>query len=156
MMTRLRDDHAGMEAALGLCREAVAAGQAPFGAVIVDEQRRLVASAQNSVHRDQDPTAHAEVNVVRAACRVRGSTNLAGCTLYTTCEPCPMCLAAIHWAGIDRVVHGATIGDAVAAGFHQIPLGAGELAGMAGGRPVVEPGPGRDACATLLRSWKRP
>ena len=114
----------------------VRAGQTPFGSVIV-RGGELLAAAHNTVHRDRDPTAHAEVNAVRAACRTAVAIKLPGTILYSSCEPCPMCLSAIHWAGIDEVVYAATIADARAAGFDEIALPAARVAEAGGGRPRV-------------------
>lgn len=88
----------------------------PFGAVIVKDGA-IVAHASNSVTVDNDPTAHAEVNAIRKACKALGTFNLAGCTIYTSCEPCPMCLSAIYWAHIDKVFYAADKDDAARAGF---------------------------------------
>jgi len=88
----------------------------PFGAVIVRDGR-IVAEAVNSVTASLDPTAHAEVNAIRAAAKALGSFTLAGCQLYTSCEPCPMCLAAAYWARIDGIFFGASAADAARAGF---------------------------------------
>lgn len=88
----------------------------PFGAVIV-RGGRIVARGVNTVTRDNDPTAHAEVNAIRAAGQALGTFDLSGSDLYTSCEPCPMCLAAIYWARIDRVFYGCTAEDAAAIGF---------------------------------------
>jgi len=91
-------------------------GGGPFGAVIVADGRQL-AIGQNRVTRDNDPTAHAEVVAIRRACARRGNFSLAGATLYTSCEPCPLCLAAALWARIDRVVYAADRHDASRGGF---------------------------------------
>lgn len=88
----------------------------PFGAVIVRDGR-IVGEAANTVTATSDPTAHAEVNAIRAAARALNSFTLAGCELYTSCEPCPMCLAAAYWARLDRIYYGATAADAAHAGF---------------------------------------
>lgn len=88
----------------------------PFGAVIV-RNGEVIARAWNRVIRDQDPTAHAEVNAIRAACRVLGRFHLGDCELYTSCEPCPMCLGAIYWARLKTVYYAATRDDAAAIGF---------------------------------------
>jgi tRNA(Arg) A34 adenosine deaminase TadA len=88
----------------------------PFGAVIA-RQGQIVAEAVNTVTSTIDPTAHAEVNAIRAAARALGSFTLAGCELYTSCEPCPMCLAAAYWARLDAVYYGASAADAARAGF---------------------------------------
>lgn len=88
----------------------------PFGAVIV-RAGELVAEAGNSVFTTNDPTAHAEVNAIRAACQKLGVFRLDKCTLYSSCEPCPMCLAASYWAHVDRIFYAANAGDAARAGF---------------------------------------
>lgn len=88
----------------------------PFGAVVVREGV-VVGRGQNQVTSEVDPTAHAEVQAIREACRTVGHFALHGCTLYTSCEPCPMCLSAIYWARIARVVFGASRDDAARAGF---------------------------------------
>lgn len=88
----------------------------PFGAVIVKDGE-IIAAASNSVTVDNDPTAHAEVNAIREACRRLGTFSLAGCQLYTSCEPCPMCLAAAYWARIDKIYYAADQHDAARAGF---------------------------------------
>lgn len=88
----------------------------PFAALVV-ERDTIVATGTNRVTTLGDPTAHAEITAIRAACKKRGDFELEGCTLYSTCEPCPMCVGAIYWARLDRVVYAATRADAAAAGF---------------------------------------
>jgi guanine deaminase len=88
----------------------------PFGAIVVRDGR-VLAEGGNEVTSANDPTAHAEVNAIRKACRQIGDFSLAGATLYTSCEPCPMCLAAAYWARVDRVVYANTRIDAAAIGF---------------------------------------
>jgi tRNA(Arg) A34 adenosine deaminase TadA len=103
--------------AIALATQNVLSGAGgPFGAVIVRDGR-IVAEGVNTVTATNDPTAHAEVNAIRAAARALGSFTLAGCQLYTSCEPCPMCLAAIYWARIDAICYGASAADAERAGF---------------------------------------
>jgi len=85
----------------------------PFGAAIVETRTgKLFYRGRNAVMRESDPSAHAETRAIRRACRKRAQPSLTGYTLYSTCEPCPMCMAAALWAGVDRVVYGATIADA--------------------------------------------
>ena len=105
-----------MREAIRLADESVARGGGPFGAVIVKDGR-ILAGASNSVTLDNDPTAHAEVNAIRQACRQLGTFDLKGSVIYTSCEPCPMCLGAIYWAGIDRVFYANTRQDAANVGF---------------------------------------
>ena len=88
----------------------------PFGAVIVRENK-IVARGWNKVTSSNDPTAHAEVTAIRAAAQALGSFVLGGCVLYTSCEPCPMCLGAAYWARVDRIVYAATRADAAGIGF---------------------------------------
>lgn len=94
----------------------VGEGGGPFGAVVVRDGV-LVARGQNRVTRDLDPTAHAEVVAIRRACTEIGDFSLAGCTLYASCEPCPLCLTASLWARLDRVVYAADRHDAALGGF---------------------------------------
>ncbi len=94
----------------------VAAGGGPFGALIV-RAGGLIAEGQNRVTATLDPTAHAEVVAIRAACLAVGDFSLAGSTLYTSCEPCPLCLSAALWARVDRVVYAADRDDAARGGF---------------------------------------
>jgi tRNA(Arg) A34 adenosine deaminase TadA len=88
----------------------------PFGALVVRDSK-IVGEGVNSVTVSHDPTAHAEVNAIRAAAKTLGNFALAGCELYTSCEPCPMCLAAAYWARLDAVYYGASAADAARAGF---------------------------------------
>lgn len=88
----------------------------PFGAVIVKDSQ-IIASAHNEVLKTNDPTAHAEMNAIREASKKLGRFDLSDCILYTTCQPCPMCLGAIFWARIKTVYYGATKDDAAKGGF---------------------------------------
>ena len=89
----------------------------PFGAVIVDSKGNIIANGNNKVLKDKDPTAHAEIVAIREACKVLNTNDLSECVLYTSCEPCPMCLAAIIWANIKKVYFGCTRKDAADIGF---------------------------------------
>lgn len=105
-----------MRRAIELSIENVAAGGGPFGAVIARDGE-IVATGVNRVTPDCDPTAHAEVSAIRAAARKLGTFDLSGCEIYTSCEPCPMCLGAIYWAHLDRMYYGNNKHDAAAIGF---------------------------------------
>lgn len=114
--------------AIGLAEKNASLGRGgPFGAVIVKEGR-VVSVGVNQVTGTHDPTAHAEVVAIRRACRRLGHFELKGCVLYSSCEPCPMCLSAIYWARVEGLVYAATRFDASAVGFddgflyEQIPL----------------------------------
>ncbi|SPE42180.1 Guanine deaminase [Candidatus Sulfopaludibacter sp. SbA3] len=102
--------------AIELAVENVRRGGGPFGALVVKDGI-VIATGANQVTRFNDPTAHAEVVAIREACRVLGDFQLSGCDLYTSCEPCPMCLGAIYWARPARVFFAATHDDAAAVGF---------------------------------------
>jgi tRNA(Arg) A34 adenosine deaminase TadA len=97
-------------------RNVLTAAGGPFGAVVVRDGK-IIGEGANSVTTTNDPTAHAEVNAIRAAAKSLGTFSLAGCSLYTSCEPCPMCLAAAYWARLDAVYYGASAADAARAGF---------------------------------------
>lgn len=106
-----------MRRAIALATENVRSGRGgPFGAVIVRDGA-IVGEGANRVTEENDPTAHAEVRAIRNACRKLGAFALRGCEIYTSCEPCPMCLAAIYWAHIDRIWFGNTSADAARAAF---------------------------------------
>jgi len=110
------DETTWLAHAVDLAMANVAGGGGPFGAVIVRGDE-LVSTGQNRVTRDNDPTAHAEVVAIRSACSVLGDFSLAGCTLYSSCEPCPLCVSAALWARLDRVVYAADRHDAARGGF---------------------------------------
>lgn len=105
-----------MRMAIDLSIENIDKGGGPFGAVIVKDGVVIAASA-NSVTNDNDPTAHAEVNTIRAAAKKLGTFDLSGCEIYSSCEPCPMCLGAIYWARLDRLYFANTKRDADDIGF---------------------------------------
>ena len=108
--------------AIALARSAMEAGEGgPFGAVIVRDGV-VIAEGANCVTSTNDPTAHAEVTAIRRACAALGTFTLKGCVLYTSCEPCPMCLSAAYWARLDRVGYASTRDDAAAAGFDDAVL----------------------------------
>ena len=107
--------------AIRLARENVRNGGGPFGAVIT-RNGEIVAEAANQVTRQTDPTAHAEVEAIRLAAGKLGTYDLTGCILYASCEPCPMCLGAIYWSRISRVVYASDRKDAAGAGFRDDEL----------------------------------
>ncbi|MFM7182118.1 MAG: nucleoside deaminase [Verrucomicrobiales bacterium] len=116
------EDAIHLRRAIALAREHMLAGHGgPFGAVIARDGQ-ILGEGWNQVTTSQDPTAHAEVVAIRAATRNTGSWMLTGATLYTSCEPCPMCLAAAWWARVDRIVFAANRDDAAAAGFDDSAL----------------------------------
>lgn len=107
-----------MKIAVDYATISIGKGYGPFGAVIVDDKNNIVGGGHNLVSAEScDPTAHAEIVAIRDACKNLNSTLLHGCTLYTSCEPCPMCLAATYWSRIERVVYGNSKLDAKQYGF---------------------------------------
>ena len=112
-------DRVHLQTAVDLAAGNVADGGGPFGALVVLDGT-VVATGQNRVTRDVDPTAHAEVQAIRSACRLLGTFSLAGATLYSSCEPCPMCLASALWARLDRVLFAADRYDAARGGFDDL------------------------------------
>lgn len=102
--------------AIELSRTNIDNNGGPFGAVIVKDGK-ILAEGTNRVTASNDPTAHAEIIAIRAACAALNTFNLTGCTIYTSCEPCPMCLAAIYWARIDKIFYANTKEDAASIGF---------------------------------------
>ncbi len=149
----MTDEHY-MRLAIETTRAGIAAGQSPFGAVIV-HNGEVIARAHNTVWRSLDPTAHAEINAIREAATLLRDIDLRGCTMYTTTEPCPMCLAASHWAKLDRVLYGATIADAADAGFHELRVPAKMMVEVGQSPLRVELGPLQDECRALFDLWKQ-
>lgn len=105
-----------MGKAIRLSLESIKKGGGPFGAVIVKDGVEI-ASGSNSVVLDTDPTAHAEITAIRNAAQKLGTYDLSGCVIYTSCEPCPMCLSAIYWAHIEKIYYANTRNDALKIGF---------------------------------------
>jgi guanine deaminase len=105
-----------MERAIALALENVRSGGGPFGALIVKDGK-ILSEAANCVTVENDPTAHAEMAAIRLACKKLGNFNLTGCELYSSCEPCPMCMGAVYWARLARVYFAGTDADAAKAGF---------------------------------------
>lgn len=110
------EDAKFMKMAIDLSVENIDTGGGPFGAVIVRDGQ-VIATGTNRVVPNTDPTAHAEVMAIRNACHKLGTFELSGCTVYSSCEPCPMCLSALYWAGVERICYGNTKDDAKAINF---------------------------------------
>ncbi len=146
-------DEKFMSLAILKAKEGIENGQTPFGAVIVKDGS-IIAEAHNTVWKDTDPSAHAEINAIRAASKVLNTINLTLCTIYSTCEPCPMCLSAIHWSKITRLVYGAQIEDAALSGFSELHVGALELAKKGKSHLKIESGCLSEECRKLFSLWK--
>jgi guanine deaminase len=124
----------------------------PFGACLV-KNNKVIAVGRNSVLKN-DPTAHAEINVIRKACRKLKSHDLSGCIIYSTTEPCPMCFGAIHWAKIETVVYGTNIADVKKRGFNELAISNSSLK-KSGKSPVKIISAFRKECLELLCSWDK-
>jgi len=124
-----------MSLAIAKAKDGIRFGQTPFGACVV-KGGEVVSCAHNGVWEGMDITAHAEMIALRLACKKLNTIDLSGCVIYSTCEPCPMCFSACHWARIDRIVYGATIRDAKKAGFNELPISNAQMrkAGRSGVR----------------------
>ena len=131
----------------------MAAGQSPFGCAIA-RNGEVIACSHNTVVKTTDITAHAEVNAIREACQTIGDIFLEGAIVATTCEPCPMCMAALHWSRVDTVYYGATIADADVAGFNELQLPAAELLRLGRSPLKLVPGVLPEECKKLFDEWK--
>ncbi len=152
METPAGADLAFLREAIALARAGAASGVGgPFGAVIVLDGR-IVGRGQNRVTSTNDPTAHAEVVALRAACAALGRFHLSDATLYASCEPCPMCLAAAYWAHIERIVFACTRDDAAAIGFDDAYVYR-ELVAPPAARRVPEIPLLRDEGLVVFREW---
>ncbi|MFH1591112.1 MAG: nucleoside deaminase [archaeon] len=142
-------DMAVDEAKLGIKR----GDGGPFGAVVV-RKGRAIAKAHNMVPTSNDPTAHAEILAIRKASSTLKRFDLSDCTLYSTCEPCPMCLAAIHWARIGKVVYGATRHDAAAVGFDDADIYKLMGKSLKKASPDMKQ-QGRKGCVDAMETWAK-
>lgn len=145
-------DEQSMRAAIAAAREGIQKGESPFGACIVREGE-IIACSHNTVWSTCDITAHAEVTAIRAACSKLGTIDLCGSVIYSTCEPCPMCFAACHWAKISRVVFGTRIGDAQMCGFSELTLSNEQMKSIGGSPMEVLPGFLRSECLEVFQEW---
>jgi len=141
-----------MRHAIDIARDGIDTGQSPFGCALASGDR-IIACRHNTVLATPDITAHAEINALREACQVSQSVHLNGTIVASTCEPCPMCMAALHWARVKVVYFGATISDAQAAGFNELQLPADELLRRGGSRVELVGGVLREECRQLFPQW---
>jgi tRNA(Arg) A34 adenosine deaminase TadA len=141
-----------MRLAIEKTRAGIEAGQSPFGACIVRDGA-VIACEHNLVWATTDITAHAEIVALRTACHVIEGIDLSGATIYSTTEPCPMCFAACHWARVKRIIYGAGIDDARAAGFNELTVSNSRLKSLGGSAVEIVPGFMRDECRALFDLW---
>jgi len=143
-----------MRLAIDKAREAIAAGQTPVGCAIAIGDR-IVAANHNCVLATTDITAHAEMTTLREACRNVGGILLEGALVASTLEPCPMCMAALHWARVDTVVYGATSADAKAVGFNELRIPAAEVIRLGGSQVKLQGDVLRQECTALFDEWHK-
>lgn len=143
-----------MRLAIAKAHDGIVQGQSPFGCAIAWHDR-VIAVCHNVVWATTDCTAHAEVTAIREACRATQSVLLEGAIVATTCEPCPMCMAALHWARVDQVYFGGTIADAARAGFNELRVPATELIRQGGSSIRLFPDLLRAECVALFDEWRR-
>ncbi len=143
-----------MRLAIEKAREGVKKGQAPFGACIVKENK-IIACAHNIVWKSCDITGHAEIHAIRIACKSLKNIDLSGCTIYSTCEPCPMCFSASCWAKISRIVFGAQIKDAKSYGFNELRVSNLKLAKLGKNAIHITSGVLRKENLALFEYWKK-
>ena len=143
-----------MRLAIETCRKGIDAGQSPFGAVIVRGDDLVIAS-HNLVWQNSDITAHAEVSAIRAACQRLATINLAGCRIYSTTEPCPMCFAACHWARLDHIYFAASIPDANTFGFRELHISNQQMKQLGGSKIAITPGLLAPEARDLFTYWRQ-
>lgn len=143
-----------MRQAIQKAREGIEKGQTPFGACIVKGDE-VISCEYNIVWENTDITAHAEINALRVACKKLGTIDLSGCVIYSTCEPCPMCFSACHWARISKIVYGASIADAKGAGFHELTISCEKMVELGSSEVEIEKDFLKDECVLLFENWKK-
>jgi guanine deaminase len=150
-MAKVHDEDL-MRHAITKALSGVKRGQAPFGACVV-RNGAMVSCDHNRVWINVDITAHAEILAIRKACRKLGTIDLSGCTIYSTCEPCPMCFSACHWAGISRIVYGAEINDAKNHGFNELFIPSAVMNKYDEKMVEIKGSVLREECIALFKKW---
>lgn len=143
-----------IRAAIAVARQGIQLGQSPFGAVIATADGKPVCAEHNKVRANCDPTAHAETEAIRHACKLLDKIDLSGHVIASTCEPCPMCAAAIHWARLDLVIYGASIADVAQLGFNEMSVSCQSLYQISGSKVGTMNGVLRAECQMLLQEWR--
>lgn len=141
-----------MQLAINKAKEGIEKEQSPFGACIVKDGE-VISCEHNIVWESTDITGHAEIHAVREANRKLNTIDLSGCTIYSTCEPCPMCFTAIHWARIDKIYFGARIQDAKKFGFNELTVSNEILKNHGNSKVQIEGDFMRDECVELFKYW---
>ena len=142
MEAAIKEAYTGVDASFG----------GPFGAVIVKDDE-IISAAHNTVLLSGDPTKHAEMNAISAASQKIGSYDLSGCRIYSTTEPCPMCLSAIHWARLDKVIFGTNIDDVARLGFNELMVSSSMMKEVGKSPLEIQGEFMREKCIELLEYW---
>ncbi len=149
----MKSDEALMRIAINKAVEGVHFGQLPFGACIAKDGK-AISFAHNTILKENNVTAHAEINAIRNACMKMNTPDLSGCVMYCTCQPCPMCLSACSLANISRIVYGARIGDVKLEGFTVLSTPGSIMEELCDGKIEVIGNFLRDENLELLRLWE--
>lgn len=147
-------DEKFMRLTIEKAREGMKKGQSPFGACVV-KNGEVISCVHNVVWQTTDITAHAEVHAIREACKKLGVIDLTGCEIYSTCEPCPMCFSAIHWANISKIVFGARIVDAEDGGFRELKISNEQMKKLGGSPVEIVAGFMKNENVALFEEWRR-
>ncbi len=140
--------------AIEKARTGINQGQTPFGACLVRKEE-VISCEHNNVWNNLDITAHAEIIAIRKACKKLGTIDLSGCVMFSTCEPCPMCFSACHWARISKIYYGAGIEDAKKYGFNEIEI-SNDFMKEKGKSPIkIEKDFLRNECIQLFKEWSK-
>ena len=130
----------------------------PFGACIVQNDKtlgdKIISLERNTVLKDTDPTAHAEIKAIHAATKALKRIDLRDCTIYSTTEPCPMCFSAIHWANIRHIVYGSHIEDVKALGFRELSINNETMKQLSSSQIEISADVEKQACLDLLKYWQ--
>jgi len=145
-------DEKFMTLAINKAKQGIEKGQTPFGACIV-RVGEVISCEHNIVWESTDITAHAEICAIRKACEKLGTIDLSGCVIYSTCEPCPMCFSASHWARISRVVYGADIEDAGRFGFSELFISNAQMKQLGQSNIEITAHLLRDDCIEIFGLW---
>jgi len=141
-----------MGLAIEKAKQGILLGQTPFGACIVKDNQ-VIACEHNTVWGNTDITAHAEINAIRIACKVLEKIDLSDCIIYSTCEPCPMCFSACHWARISRIIYGASIEDAEGFGFNELKIKTNDMKKAGTSNIEIEKGFMKEETLELFKEW---
>ncbi|MHA1871437.1 MAG: nucleoside deaminase [Promethearchaeota archaeon] len=147
-------DEKYMRMAIEKTKEGMKEGQTPFGACIVKDGE-VIACEHNKVWATTDITAHAEIVAIREACKKLNTIDLSGCVIYSTCEPCPMCFSAIHWARISTIVYGASIADAQGGGFNELTISNHQMKDLGRSKVEIIDNFLKDECVELFSMWNK-